>query len=93
MRSRGAPTRDEEHVRKRTAILAPIVGLNERVRARRSRRSAPDVEADPETGEERLVTEDGVTPRPRSGRAHRGLSQRRRQARERRADRSGSTPT
>ncbi|MEQ8457914.1 MAG: hypothetical protein RLO52_36450 [Sandaracinaceae bacterium] len=52
-------SRDEKHVGERTA---PIVEQNERDRARRSRRSAPDVEADPETGEDRLVTEDVVAP-------------------------------
>ena len=60
-------SRDEKHVRERTA---PIVEQNERVRARRSPRSAPDVEVDPETGEERLVTEDGVAPTPTIRPAH-----------------------
>lgn len=54
-------SRDEKHVGER---IAPIVEQNERDRARRSRRSTPDVEVDPETGEERLVTEDGVGPPP-----------------------------
>ncbi|RZO54499.1 MAG: hypothetical protein EVA89_27885 [Sandaracinaceae bacterium] len=54
-------SRDEEHVPERTA---PIVEQNERVCARRSPRSAPDVEVDPDTGEERLVTEDVVGPPP-----------------------------
>ena len=56
------PGREPENVQKRGALLAPIREQNERVRARKARRTAPDVDVDPETGEELLVTEDVLEP-------------------------------
>src|SRR5690606_33071236 len=44
--------RSEANVQARTALLAPVVEANERVSARRRRRNGPDVEVDPNTGEE-----------------------------------------
>ena len=51
------PGRDPENVEKKERLYAPIAEQNERVRARLARRPSPDVEVDPETGEE-LDTED-----------------------------------
>jgi len=50
-------TRDRDNpqnVEKRAALLAPVLDANERVSARRKRRNGPDVEVDPNTGEELL---------------------------------------
>lgn len=55
------PGREPENVEKRQRLYAPIAEQNERVRARNARRPSPDVEVDPETGEE-LDTEDPVEP-------------------------------
>ncbi len=49
-RDRGNP----ENVEKRAALLAPVLEANERVKARRKRKNGPDVEVDPNTGEELL---------------------------------------
>ncbi len=61
-------TRDRNnaaHVANRAALLAPILAADERVKARRKRKNGPDVEVDPNTGEElldddELVDEEGI---------------------------------
>ena len=45
----------------RAALLAPIRDANARVAERRKRKNAPDVEVDPETGEELEGVQNVVT--------------------------------